>query len=806
MVVEKRMSDTSASDAAELRAETLDLLEFPEIRRQVAGHTKYPAARELALSLSPSYVSHEVERLQRETAEGVAHLEQVGDVDLHAAEDVTDAVARASLDGALTGLQLLSVSVSLDVQRRARSALLGAIKHAPMLTAIAGEIPDLQDIQHQISSTIGTRGEVMDSATPTLGGLRVEVRRAYTRVTQALEGIIHSSTGSDAIQDQVISMRGDRLVVQVKTEMRHRVPGIVHDASNTGATLFIEPFASVDLCNQWRELALEEERETQKVLRDLSALVGSASDEINLGTELTARLDFILARARYGKAIGCAAPRTGAVLADGGRGQDRGAADLVGARHPLLGSESVPVTVRVGPGWSVLVITGPNTGGKTVAMKTVGLLALMHQSGLQIPAESGSTLPIFDGVYADVGDQQSIQRSVSTFSSHMRNVIDILAQASTRSLVLLDELGTSTDPEEGSALAKAILGRLASEGVTAIATTHHRTVAAYAEATEGMMNASVELDTNTLMPTYHLTIGVPGRSYAMSVAERMGMPDEIIGEARALLEPQHLRFEDWLNELQRDREQLKASLEEAEVSRRKADETSRQIEAERQELELHRNDILEGLRAEMAQRFDEVDKKIRRAEAALSWGSVVKGVSEARAEAAEARLEFQEVDEPTPAPPAKLDEGPLGTGDLVDIRGLNVKGSVVSIPDHGNEIEVAIGGVHFRIDSHRVSRAAAQSEPESPERGVSYELGPLVSTMELDLRGSYAEDALIKVEEFLDKAMRDGLSSVRIIHGKGTGALRAAVRGLLEHHPLAKSFGAEPPQRGGDGATFVELV
>ena len=789
-------------DDDRLRARSLELLDFPAIRERVAHHTTFFPASKLALGLTPTYVAGEVDRLQRETAEGLVFLEETGDVDLHAAEDASSAVDRAGLEGTLTGLELLSVAESLDVQRRARSAVLRVRNTVPLLARIAQGIPDLHAVQKRINSSIGRRGEVVDDATPSLGPLRKQVREAYQRAAEALEGVIQSRVGRETLQDQVISIRGDRLVLQVKTELRHRVPGIVHDASNTGATLFIEPFSTVDLCNDWRELALEENRETNRVLRDLSLAIGEVADDIRRGSELTTQLDFILARARFSAQLAGVA----AVSSDDGPSGLR----LLNARHPLL-EDAVPVTVRIGPEWSVLVITGPNTGGKTVAMKTMGLLALMHQSGLHVPADEGSSLPLFDGVYADVGDQQSIQQSVSTFGSHMGNVIDILSHATPQSLVLLDELGTSTDPEEGSALAKSILAHLASRGVATIATTHHRTVAAHAEATPQMMNASVDLDPDTLRPTYRLTLGVPGRSYAMSVAAQLGMSEEIMDEARSLLEPQYLRFEDWLGELQNERNQLQTTLQEAEKEKARAEASSKDLQAQLDDLALRREEILHTLRGELAEQYDQVKKKLRRAEAALSWGETSGRVSEAevketRAEIDSARSEMAALDKRASEEPRRLERRPLAVGDVVDIRGLNIQGTVQSIPTQGGEVEVAVGDVRLRLDAQRLILAQEQEASSPDGADVQYSLGPSLSTLELDLRGSRAEEALMRVEEFLDKALRDGLSSVRIIHGRGTGALRAAVRELLEHHPLAKSFAPEDTEKGGDGVTVVELV
>ena len=797
---------TSRTTAERLRGEALGLLDYPAVRERVAGCTTFFAARSLAEDLRPSYIKAEVELLLCETLEGTRFLEQFGDIDLRAEEDVSPAIARAALEGVLSGQELLAVADLLEVLRRARIAMDRLGDTAPLLAEIAKGIPALDLVQRQIRSSIGVRGEVLDTASPVLGPLRREVREAYQRVVGALERVLQSTTGREALQDDVISVRGDRLVVQVKAEMRHRVPGIVHDASNTGATLFVEPFATVDLCNSWRELALEEERETTRLLRELSGMVGDMADDLRLGIDLTARLDLVLARARYSRRIAGQALAPPPESLSTGRTPD--SLRLLGAKHPLLGDDSVPIDVGIGPGWSVLVITGPNTGGKTVAMKTVGLLALMHQSGLMVSADEGSFLPVFNGVFADVGDHQSIERAVSRFGAHMKNVIDILAAAEPGSLVLLDELATSTDPEEGSALAKAILESLASRGVAAIATTHHRAVAAHAETTSGMMNASVELDPETLRPTYHLTVGVPGRSYAMSVASQLGLPADIMDSARSLLEPQHLRFEDWLNELHGERQALQQRLHEVAEARAEAEASSRQQQAKLEELASRRQGIVRTMRGELAEQYEEVRKRLRRAEASLSWEvpdrvSHKIDVEEARAELADAEEQIREFErQETAVAPS---ERPLAVGDAVDLRGLNLQGKIVGLPEGASEAEVAVGGARLRLSVNRLSLADV-SLPDAAPTGVLYDLGPALATVELDLRGERAEDALIKVEEFLDKAVRDGLSSVRVVHGKGTGVLRRVVRDLLERHPLAQSFGPEAPECGGDGATVVELT
>ena len=777
----------------ELRAAALEALDFHAVRRAVADCAFFPPARRLALDITPSYDGREVEAFQRETAEGRAFLENV-DLNLYSPTDPSVAVARASLEGVLTGQELIEVAESIELQLRARSALLHRRDRVPILAGIVEDIPDLDELRRQIHRSIGEHGgEVLDSASEAIASIRRRLRPAYERVIQSLNRIIQSPEDREALQDNIISFRGERLALQVKADMRHRVPGVVLDASNTGATLFIEPFATVELCNDWRELALEEEREANRVLRDLSTLVGSVAEDIERGIESVSRLDLILARARYSARIAGIRPiRSGA---EGLR--------LLSARHPLLGNDAVPVDVTVGPGWSVLVITGPNTGGKTVAMKTVGLLAAMHQSGLQVSAEEGSSVPVYDGIYADVGDRQSIERSVSTFSSHMRNVIDILGDATASSLVLLDEIGTSTDPEEGSALARAVLDSLAERGITTVATTHYRAVAAHAEGHPGMSNASVQLDAQTLLPTYELTLGVPGRSYAMSIAANLGLPGPIMEKAKSLIEPRHVLFEDWLSELQRDRQRLRERTEEMERAGAQARLLRRELEERIDYLVTHREEMLDGVRRELTARYEQVSRKAKQIEAAAYWQPAAGELEQARADIEDTKRELDEEMERLPARPRPAPGRPVAEGDSVVLKGLDMVGQVLSVSGDEAEAEVSLGKVRLRIDTGRLKIVDAPERDEPT--AVSVSLGPVLPSADLDIRGFRADEALAALEQFLDRAMRDGLGSVRVIHGKGTGALRQAVREHLERHPLARSFESEEPNRGGSGVTAVKL-
>ena len=801
----------AAPDAAreldDLRATAMRLLDFDEIRRRLADRTTFYEARALALGMEPSFDPLQVEILQRETADARALLDEIGDLSLHSDTDTSESVTRAALGGVLTGNELLAVAESLEVHRRAKSAVARADKIAPIMADMASVIPDLREIPRQVRSKINRRGEVADDATPTLRVIRRQTRLAYERVSEALQSFIQSSDVRDALQEPIISVRGDRLVVPVKAERRRKVGGIVHDASNTGATVFVEPFSTVELCNEWRELALEEERECLRVLRDLSTLVGAVADDIRLANRATARLDFALARARYAARLNAVPPTT----AEDGQGLR-----LIRARHPLLGSDAVPLTASIGPGWSALVITGPNTGGKTVAMKTVGLAALMHQSGLQIPAEEGSALPVFEGVFADIGDRQSIADSVSTFGSHIRSVVSILRRAGPRSLALLDELGTSTDPEEGSALAKAIIAHLARSKVSTIVTTHHRNVAAFAEVSEDMMNASFQLDPDTLEPTYRMTIGIPGRSYAMAVAERLGLPKEILSESRDLMEPQHLLFEDWLNELQSERQRLQTNMEETSRARADAESLRRQLEEQVEYLVSHRDDMMDAARADAMRRFREINRKLEGAQASLQWAAPASGSAPpARDRIDRVRRDLAAVELPPPAPERRRREAsrPLAAGDTVFIRGMNLQGKIVSIDHDGEDAEVGIGKVRVNVDLARLSRiepedspADAPPQPAAEAPSVRTDLAPPLASVELDIRGKRVDEAQLNLDEFLDHAMRDGLDKLRVIHGRGTGALRNVVREHLRHHRAVKNFGPEPRERGGNGATWVELA
>ncbi|MBI2872384.1 MAG: endonuclease MutS2 [Chloroflexi bacterium] len=793
-------SQTGASvPLPDLRQRSLELLEFPRVRERLAQHTTLHLARELAQSLAPAYDPETVARLQQETSEACALLSQVGDVDLSGCPDVRPLLQRAARGGVLSGEELLKVQQAMEVVVRARGSVRGLASRTSLLRGLVRNIPDLRRVGQEIASQITASGEVADDASPYLGLLRNQSRAAYQRATEALNRLAQSPLGQAVLQDSFVTVRGGRLVLPVKAEMRERLPGIVHDISDSGATLFIEPFSTVRLCNAWRELVLEEEQESLRVLRALSTMVGRHHQEILQGLELAARLDLALAKARLARSQGGVAPQAA----------ERGARNvrLEQGRHPLLKGEVVPVTLHLPPDRPVLVITGPNTGGKTVAMKTLGLLALMHQAGLHLPASPATRLPVFDGIYADIGDQQDIEQSLSTFSSHMRNIVQVLSLATGHSLVLLDELGTSTDPEEGSALAKAILSHLAERGVATVATTHHRNVAAFAGEHSGMGNASVDLDPVTLRPTYRVTMGLPGRSYAMEVSDRIGLSQNVLQRARELMDPAHLRTEALLVDLQREQQAARARSQEAEAAGVRAQELAQELERRVEELSDRQGQLLDETRHDLQARAQEVLARLRRAEAAAAWGEPRGAqVQGAREEVAQVQRQLRGRPwHPTPPGPGRPS---LRAGDLVQVGGLGLVGQVLSPPDGRGRVEVRVGQARLSLDAGQLrKRGEAPAQPEVPVRVTLSPDNQLTGPEpDLDLRGLRVQEALEQLDRFLDQALARGRTRVRVVHGRGSGALRQAIWRHLSTHAAARSYAAAEPERGGEGATVVDLA
>jgi DNA mismatch repair protein MutS2 len=784
-----------------------ELIEWPKVLDMLAGRAQMFRARELALALEPSYNEHEVERLQEETAEARRILDESGDIGLGGLIDPRLYIDRAELGGVLDGEELRRTGQVLRSLWEAREAAHALGRQTPLVGTLAALIPDLRWIDERIGEAINERGNIRDSATPNLGKLRSGVGDNYRKLANHLQRLISKPSVRDAIQAPVIATRGDRLVVEVRSNQRSVVPGIVHDVSNTGQTLFIEPFDAVELCNGWRESSAAVSREEEKVLSRLSGLISDRAYDALSAIEAAGKLDLVFSRARLAHMMRGARAQT---LPAG----DDTAINLVDVRHPLLGNSAVPISISTGPDFRALVITGPNTGGKTVALKTAGLAVLMHQCGMQVPGDPLTQISVFDGVYVDIGDAQSIERSVSTFSSHLGAVVDVLQEADDHSLVLLDELGTGTDPEEGSALARAILDHLVEGRIPTIVTTHHRAVAEHAGESPGMRNAAVELNPDTMMPSYRVSMGTPGRSYAMAVAERLGLPEEVLERARDLLSPEHSATEALLIQLQRERAEIEGQLAAAEAYSADAEAAKSDLDRRVRAITEAQDDLVEETRAELQREADDVRTSLRQIQ---RQASQERDMTVVRKEQERVRRSLQRADrfkvtrpaesekiEPEAAPPPPR---PVTAGDLVEVRGLGAQATVTEVNSDGS--------ANLILGNARVTLNIAQLKVVTPSENVKKSSEKLIRTStpvidaptrELDIRGIRAIEVYEQVVAFLDEAALLGLTSVRVIHGKGTGALRDATREALKRHPAVGGFERSEQSMGGDGSTEIDLL
>ena len=780
--------------------QTLDLLEFHQIRQRLAEYTRTVIGREDALSLTPSRDLLEIASRQQETTEARQYLDRGGSLEFGPGIDLREYVQRALLGGLLRGEELSFVQELVGAARSARASL-SRHEELPLLSSVAENLPDLRGLGQAILSAIGPAGEVLDDASPALSQLRLESRAAYHRLNQVMDRSLRRFQRQDLVQEQVITERNGRLVLLIKAEMRSRVPGIVHDVSDSGATVFIEPMPAIELGNRWREVRRAAEREEERMLRYLSSRVGEAGQDLLLTLDLMARLDLDMAKGRYSRVLRAVPPWVSHQDPQGRHLR------LTGARHPLLTGEVVPVSLELGGRNGVMLITGPNAGGKTVTLKMIGLLAMMAHAGLHVPADEAQ-FPRLDGIYADIGDQQSIQQSLSTFSSHIKNLLSIMGRATGQSLVLVDELGTSTDPEEGAALAKAILNHFQRLGPLVVATTHHRGVAHHVQEQPGMINASVDLHPETLEPTYRVTLGVPGRSYALTIAAMLGTPQKVLQEAESSLSPVEQATENLLRELQEERRVVEELHQQAETALVRAREQEQETEARLALVETEKGELLEETRQELQVQVADLLEQLRRAEAALEAPDTRRAVQEQRAQLNRVRRQLA-----SPQwQPIEVKRDPwleeLNSGDRVYIRGIPRSVEVVTPPDQEGQVEVLLGTMRATIPVYQLQRPADRNEQRQ------HAVGPGIfvkrstqrtAATEIDLRGKRVDEALDKVEGIINDASLAGGSDIRIIHGKGTGALRQAIREYLEGHPLVESL-APGEGAGGEGVTVVALI
>lgn len=790
---------------------SLRTLDFDKVLARLASLTSFSAGRRLAESVRPLGDVVAARRAQATVAETRRLQEAKPNLGLGGAHDVSPYAQKASLGGVLEPRELLEIQSTLQAARTWAVTLERLGPSFGLLQSIAARIDPLAPLAELIGRSITQTAEVADSASPALGAIRREVRIAHDRLSTRMQEILNSPAGRLAAQEPLITERDGRYVIPVKADMRGQLRGIVHDVSSSGATLFIEPLAVVDLGNRWREVQHEEQREVERILRALSEAVGTAAGQVAADVEALAEFDLLFAKVRLGEALRARElPATGheqTWLAEAGELR------LVNARHPLLTGRVVPISLNVGGRERVLLITGPNTGGKTVALKTAGLLTLTALAGLPVPAEFGSQVPFYHDVFADIGDEQSIEQSLSTFSSHMRNVIEVLGAADSGTLVLLDELGAGTDPEEGAALAIAIVEYLLERGATVIATTHHGPLKLYAHQREGVQNASVEFDEETLAPTYELSIGVPGRSNAIAIARRLGMPGEVLERAQASIAPEKAELDSLLKDLQRQRDEAEAARAAEIGARREAEEVRDRLRERLAEVEAERSELIENTAFEMERELEGLREQLRRAarraqETATPAPAALAPIEEAReiaAEAAEAPKRLRRrLEGPVRRRRPVMEPAAIRPGDQVWIRGLESPGEAVAAVDERGELEVLLGNLRTRV---RVSQVERTSRPlRAPAERTVLRAADAAAPSEIEIRAQRVDEALPRLEQFLDQAFRTGLPRVRIIHGKGTGTLRRAVRDVLSEHPLVTSYETAAREEGGEGVTVAHLA
>ncbi len=779
---------------------TLRVLEFDRVLELLAGEAACSLGAERALALRPAATFDDARRLAAETAE-MRLLDQMGiDIPFSGARDIRGHLKAAAIGQVLEPGALLECAQVLTTARRARLVLEKVRDRVPLLAAIGDGAADFRGFAEAVETAISPRGEVTDAASEQLALVRRELRAAEARLEQRAQAALADAIRKGAAQEGLLTERNGRKVIPVRSDSRSLVPGIVHDVSSSGATLFIEPLAVVDAGNAVRELRLAEEREVRRVLQRLTDLLGARADEALRSVEALGELDLVRARARLAKKMRCALPLPGEVDSWLGTG---GSYRLKRARHPLLRGEVVPIDIEVGVEPQGVLITGPNTGGKTVALKTVGLLALMAQAGMGVPCDEGSRVRFFPRIYADIGDEQSIEQSLSTFSSHLRNIIGVLAAADDETLVLLDELGAGTDPAEGAAIARAVIEELLDRGSTLVATTHHGELKVFAHSEPRLVNASVEFDLETLSPTYHLVVGLPGQSNALAIARRLGLDERVIERAARQLAPGHFELEALLGEIREQRRTAEAERRVAEAERAAAAHLRRELASERERIEEERAAVL----AEARREADRVLAELRRTIEELRRRAVTKGFEpqearEALHHAEQQRDAVARLAVPRRSAPAPTVTREVEPGDLVHVRDIPQLGEALTAPGEDGRLEVQFGSLRMKVSIDRIDRI----EKPRPEGGrVVVPAGPQVSH-EIDLRGQRAEAALERFESYLDAAFRAGLPYVRIIHGKGTGALRAAIRQALAGHPLVRGYESAPPAEGGDGVTIALLA
>ncbi|MGM0396236.1 MAG: endonuclease MutS2 [Bacillota bacterium] len=790
-----------------MNQKTLHVLEFYKIREMLVEKAESTPGKNIAKELMPITEPNEIEYSQNETNEALTLLLRRGNPPLFGINRVTEDVRRAELGGMLHPGPLLRIGESLRVARALKNYMKDTREDGSEGYRIIGEMIEslgvYKSLEESIQNAIISEDEISDNASSSLRNIRRQIRAKNDGIRDKLNSMISSPAYKKYLQDAIVTMREGRYVIPVKHENKGNVPGLVHDISSSGATAFIEPMAVVELNNQLRELEVKEREEIERILLELTGMVAEEAEGIRSNELILSRLDFAFAKGKLALAMNATKPLF----------NKKGYINIKKGRHPLLGDNVVPIDVYIGDEFNTLIITGPNTGGKTVTLKTVGLFTLMGQSGLHIPGDYNSELAIFNKVYADIGDEQSIEQSLSTFSSHMTNIVDILEGVDENSLVLFDELGAGTDPTEGAALAMSILDHLRTMGIRSLATTHYSQLKVYALTTDNVRNASVEFDVETLSPTYKVLIGVPGKSNAFEISKRLGLQDYIIDRARELLTKENIEFEDVLQAMDRDRRLAEENKVESERLRLDIENLREQLKKEQLKTDEMREKILQRAKEEARQIVrnakdnadlildelksisSEIDRdKSRRLQEAQDMLR-----KEIRDKEAQASTGIKEIKSKKPPKNLKV-------GETVEVLSLNQNGTVITPPDDKGNVEVQIGIMKVNVSITTLRRTEGKEQSASVEKGKAVKSRKAKAIKnELDIRGRNIEEGTYELDKYLDDAFISGLNEVYIIHGKGTGALRDGIKSHLKSHRLVKSQRSGKYGEGGDGVTVVEL-
>ena len=784
-------------------------LELDKVLSMLSTYASAADSKEMALNLRPETNITIAKGELKKTEDAYILLAKFGGPSFGSIKNVNNSVARANAGGVLSMRELLDIAENLRVFRSLhewRSRQSDETSYS--IDVYFGSLRPNQFLESKITSSITSEEEMSDNASPTLADIRRKMKQQASRIREKLDGIIRSQTYQKCLQDAIVTQRNGRFVVPVKSEFRGQIAGLVHDTSSSGATVFVEPMAVVEANNEIRVLQGKEQDEIERILTELSAEVGNYADEIRYSYEAALEINLIFAKAQLAYKMKASMPEL----------NDNGVTILKKARHPLLDTKKVvPVDIMLGETFDTLVITGPNTGGKTVSIKTLGLLTLMAMCGLMIPTADGSKVCVYKKVFADIGDEQSIEQSLSTFSSHMVNIVNIMKDADDESLVLIDELGAGTDPVEGAALAMAILERLKFQGAKIAATTHYAELKAYALDTPGVENGSCEFDVNTLRPTYRLLIGVPGRSNAFAISEKLGIESEVIERAKELVSAENVRFEDVVDTLEERRLEMEKERQTAEQLRMENEALKRKTEERLAEIEKLREKELQRAKSE-AMRL--VENSRREANALLIEIEKTKkelknqqnNIDKLNEKRGALRKGLSGVDAAADPVMGNADDGyelsrPLQVGDTVKLAGMGSEGKVLATPDNKGYVEIQTGAMKMRVkvsDLRLIEKKKEQKKETFVRRETESRLNAASDTR-CDLRGLTVEEGIMTLDLFIDSMIMAGLSEFTIIHGKGTGALRAAVQQHLKKHPQIKTYRLGTFGEGENGVTIATI-